>query len=152
MEKQSIPLQSQRQGKAEVQELQRETSATDIEENAENAERSTVNGERVMPRSDLERQNVLSTAFIKQILDGLRAEQVSNHVARLSHEWTQRATDRVRAPARFAGSFQGARQRGDSTVQEFDDIQDNNVRRPFPKRIATADTTFTRQKPFITEM
>jgi hypothetical protein len=39
MEKQSIPLQSQRQGKAEVQELQSETSAADIEENAENAER-----------------------------------------------------------------------------------------------------------------
>ena len=38
--------------------------------------------------SDVKRQHVFPTAFVKQILDGFRGEQIPNHGARLSHERT----------------------------------------------------------------
>ena len=37
--------------------------------------------------SDFERQGVFAAAFIEEILDGLRTEQLANRFAGLSHQW-----------------------------------------------------------------
>src|SRR4029077_20561086 len=84
---------------------------------------------------DLERQDLFAAAVVEEILHGLRAEQLANHFACLSHQWAQWAAGRVGTAARFAWAFQGARQWSDRSVDKLDDVQNDDVRGSFAKRI-----------------
>ena len=60
--------------------------------------------------------------------------------------------DRLGTAALFARSVQGTRQWGNGPVQKFDNVKDENIGRPFTKRISAANSALTREKPLIAKV
>ena len=68
-------------------------------------------------RLDFKGQHVIVSAFVEEVLNRFRAQQIANRVARLAHQRSQRAVDRVWAPARFCGSIQRAGERRNRSIK-----------------------------------